>query len=60
MYTYMYIYICVSLLYFGHKYDCFSLANISQTSAIKLIFALKMEKSKNPRFSNFEGNNQIT
>ena len=34
------------------SYDCFGLANISWTRAIKLIFVLKME------FSNFEGKYQ--
>ena len=52
MYVCMYVY--VYLLYFGRKYDCLRHANFSKTSAIKLIFTLKME------FSNFEGKYQVT
>ena len=68
MYVCIYVcmYVCIGhrlylyLLYFKLKYDFFGLANISRTSAIKLIFAFKIGKSKNLEFSNFEGFNKIT
>ena len=37
-----FMFINIALLYFGHKYDCFGLANISWTRATILIFVLKM------------------